>query len=39
MAKTPNMANGLVPSEFEHDRRKKVAIKCLELEGMLESQG
>merc|ERR1711974_356041 len=33
------MANGQLPTEFEHDRRKKVAIKCLELEGMLESQG
>jgi len=33
------MANGTVPIEFEHQRRRKVAIKCLELEGMLESQG
>jgi len=33
------MGNGTVPTEFEHQRRRKVAIKCLELEGMLESQG
>ncbi len=28
-------AGGLAP----HDRQRRIALKCVELEGMLESQG